>query len=326
MVQESTRVEKPPRSLARRVLVGTAKLLVLLVVFYYVGRALIRQLGEIDFRSMHFDGWYICLAVVSIIIGRIAVGLAYRFMLGRLGSSVSVASVMAMVWIPQLGKYVPGKLASLLGVVWMMGRQGVSAARATKIACVITALSSILAVIMAVPLTLSGPIHNRVPLGWLWSILLVAAGLVALHPWVLNLLLHVPMKKMGFGADDQPMRVSDYGWPTFFLLVNWLLLGLSAWLTTRAVTDAPVSWIPLMVSVSALAVTVGFFALFAPSGLGVREGIMLIVLSPVMGNLAAVVTVATRVLFLVVDVVLAGAGVLILRFSACRAGAEGASD
>ena len=60
-------------------------------------------------------------------------------------------------------------------------------------------------------------------------------------------------------------------------------------------TDLPLRWLGVYVAGTALAATIGLVALFAPGGLGVREGILLLVLTPSVGaEMAAVVTGALR--------------------------------
>ena len=106
----------------------------------------------------------------------------------------------------------------------------------------------------------------------------------------------------------------NYVFPLIIMFVNQILIGTSLWFLARSVTDISPILVPFFISACALASTVGFLAVFAPAGIGVREGILLIVLSPVIGGgYAAITVVAWRLLLTIVDVVLAGIGLLILR-------------
>jgi glycosyltransferase 2 family protein len=74
--------------------------------------------------------------------------------------------------------------------------------------------------------------------------------------------------------------------------VGWGLHGLSLGLTLRAVSDVPLrpeDW-PMWTAAVALATVVGFLAVFAPGGLGVREGLLIAALSvqPHIGNQEAI--------------------------------------
>lgn len=299
----------------RTVLIGTVKAVLLATLLFFVGRALVAQLRKTPWEQIHFNVPDLCLGVLCIIAGRISVGLAYRFLLRHLGSRLTFSAAMTVVWLPQLGKYVPGKVTALLGAVWMMGRYGVPTARAAKTVCVVVLLSILLGMMIAVPLTLWEPVSRMLPLGWLWCIVFIVGGMVALHPKVLNLILHLPMKRMGITTDAEPVRMRDYGPPAAFLALNWLLTGMGMWFVTRSMAGAEVRWIPILVSAVALAITTGFLAFFSPSGLGVREGVLLIVLTPLVGNAAAAVTILMRLTHMFVDVTLAGVSLVIMRFA-----------
>ena len=67
--------------------------------------------------------------------------------------------------------------------------------------------------------------------------------------------------------------------------------------------------LPLFVCISALAGVIGFLAIFAPAGIGVREGILLLALTPVISaGPAALVAVLARLLSVSVNLALGGAG------------------
>jgi len=64
----------------------------------------------------------------------------------------------------------------------------------------------------------------------------------------------------------------------------------------------------------ALAGSLGLLALFAPAGLGVREGILLIILGPIAGvGTSAIVVILARVLSILVELAAAGIGFVVLR-------------
>ena len=98
------------------------------------------------------------------------------------------------------------------------------------------------------------------------------------------------------------------------MLAQWALMGAALWAAARSLTALSPRWIPLFVSSFALAGTLGFLALFAPAGLGVQEGILLVVLAPALtGEVVAVTVVAMRLIQTIADAVLAGVGLGVWR-------------
>jgi uncharacterized membrane protein YbhN (UPF0104 family) len=63
-------------------------------------------------------------------------------------------------------------------------------------------------------------------------------------------------------------------------LVAWLLFGLAFWLLGASMTPVPYTRIPLFIFTLAVSLIIGLVIIFVPGGLGIRESIMVLVLSP----------------------------------------------
>ncbi|MDP6381465.1 MAG: hypothetical protein QF662_08985, partial [Phycisphaerae bacterium] len=119
-----------------------------------------------------------------------------------------------------------------------------------------------------------------------------------------------------FGRQPLPtsLRLRDYAVPLIVCLADRLLIGVTLWFVARSVTDISVIWMPFFISAAALAMTSGFLAVFAPAGIGVQEGIFMLILTPLLGEgSVAIVIVAMRLTQIVVEVVFAGIGTIMLR-------------
>jgi uncharacterized membrane protein YbhN (UPF0104 family) len=77
-------------------------------------------------------------------------------------------------------------------------------------------------------------------------------------------------------------------------IIAWVIYGSALWCLLRGVgLDAGVYW--EIVASFAAAYLIGFLALFAPGGIGVREGILTLLLTPYLGTgIAALVAVVAR--------------------------------
>ena len=73
-------------------------------------------------------------------------------------------------------------------------------------------------------------------------------------------------------------------------LAAWWIQGLALGLTIQAVSAEPVNWgdWPFWTGAAAVAVVGGFVAIFSPGGLGVREGLLMELLSRQLGPHEAV--------------------------------------
>ena len=96
--------------------------------------------------------------------------------------------------------------------------------------------------------------------------------------------------------------------------VVWALMGASFWMTGRALVGTSVSDLAEYGGAFACAWLVGFVAIYAPGGLGVREAMVVVLLRGKIGAAdALVVAAASRAVFTIVDCVAAAVGVVLLR-------------
>jgi uncharacterized membrane protein YbhN (UPF0104 family) len=101
-----------------------------------------------------------------------------------------------------------------------------------------------------------------------------------------------------------------FGWS----LVVWALFGIHIWLLSHAVGASGATTVAAAVGGIALAWALGMVAVMSPDGLGVRDGVLLAVLAPIVGRTPALaIALASRVMFALADVILAGVAALGLR-------------
>jgi hypothetical protein len=109
--------------------------------------------------------------------------------------------------------------------------------------------------------------------------------------------------------------LSSYAVPVACAFTQWVLAGLSLMWTSQAVTgQASIRDLPVLISLAALGQTIGYLALFAPGGIGPRDGIFFAALRVLYDPISASLIVPIRLVSqIIVDVSLAMVGLLILR-------------
>jgi len=200
--------------------------------------------------------------------------------------------------LSQLGKYLPGSIWQFVGRAAAYRNLGGEYGQIRDSLLVETAW--IIAGAMAIALLLCGPsivvlVHGSLSPGMRWWLLAFIA-LVAATAVVL-----------AFAKRALFLRLLRISIPTpRVLLVQagiWLLLGLSFWVLVRA-CDMPAE-LPFSVGLFAAAYAVGFLVPFAPAGLGVRDGILVVGLLPyATAGEALAVTVVARLVYLIVELAL----------------------
>lgn len=184
-----------------------------------------------------------------------------------------------------LGRYVPGKVWQIAGLAYLSRRKGVDPVTATA-AAVLGQGFQVAAALLVGAFALGAAPDAALPAGE-WILPAVAVGtVVLLSPPVLPRLTRGAFRLAGRarGAVPELGRTFGFRWVGLYAVV-WSLYGIAFWLLAAAfgVNGSPLG----LGSAFAGAYAAGYLALFAPAGIGVREGVLTALLAPWAGPSAA---------------------------------------
>jgi hypothetical protein len=199
--------------------------------------------------------------------------------------------------VSSLGKYVPGKVWAIAGMALMAQQAGVAAWAATASAVVLQALAigtgaAIVGLTGAVGLESAHP-GARAALGLLVLASAAGIGLILWPPAVRRLLRLARVPAEAAGAPSPAAVLGG-------ILANavaWVGYGAALWLLARGLLPDVKLELWTAVAVFTASYLAGFLALLAPGGLGVREGLFILMLQQPIGiGAATALAVASRLL------------------------------
>ena len=281
---------------------------VAVVVIVLVARAMQRNWAE--FRSLHVrlalaPGW-LALSALTVFATYAFYIESWRRLLAGWNQRIGFRAA-ARVWaLSNLGRYVPGKIWSVTGLVVLSRRSGVhgGAAAASAVAFQALVLGTGVAVVAAA--TPQATSTLRLALGFLVAV--VSLTFLVWGPTARWL-----GRVMSASTPLEPLPLSAVAIAAALMFLGWLIYGLSFWLFVRGLLPEP--HLPLAVAsgIFTLSYILGTLALFAPGGIGVRELVLISLLTPYLGSGGAVaVSVGSRVLLTVTE---AGAALLSVAIS-----------
>lgn len=285
-----------------------------LVIVAFVARALYRQIIEIDFSTFDPHWGLALLAACAIALVSVSQFAVDRWLLHAYGASATWAQAATLSWIPALAKYVPGKVVAIASMVVLLKRYRIPLAVALSVALMADALAVVTGLVTGAAMFQSPQVQSHLPGGWVWCTLLIALGLITLYPPVFSRLMNVALKKLKREPLSAHPKLGAYALPVLAAFSQWVWWGAALWCASRAVAQVPASQLPWFIVIAAMSNTVAYLAFFSPGGIGVREILLYAGLDPIIGRPnAALVVIAIRLIQTVVEIVLAGAGVMILR-------------
>lgn len=280
---------------------GLGQLALAAILAWFVGRAVAGQWGAL--RQAEWDvtlapGW-LALSVGLVLLTFALQVESWRTILAGWGQQLGRMAAARTWFLANLGRYLPGKVWSVAGMIVMATRQGVATWAATASAVVLQAigLGAALALVAATLPAADTGLRVAVGAG-------IAAGTLALMAWPPA--IHALQRLVPRLSELQPLPGGTLVAGSALSAAGWLSYGASFWALSRGLGQPPLLSVWVATGMFALAYTVGLLALFAPGGAVVREAVLLALLAPILGPGAALtLALASRLLLTVVELAVA---------------------
>jgi hypothetical protein len=300
--EEGSQVTK---GLAKRLLGSRLLKLAVVVIAAGIGAyEIVREWHEVH-QALGQIGFLACLwALLALLAMQFAMLRAWQGLLAGLGSPLPSMTAGRIVFVGQLGKYIPGSVWPILAQMELGARAKVPRARSAS-ASILTMVLSLLTGLIVAAATLPFAAANE---GYVWVFLIVPVGIVCLHPRILNPLLNKLFKLVKRPGLDRPLSgrvlLNAIAWS----FVTWLFNGLQCWLLAEKFGAPAGKTILLALGGYAFAWCVGFVVVIAPAGAGIRDALLVAALSPVIGaGPAFAVALVSRAVNTISDLLVAGA-------------------
>jgi len=283
------------------------KIAAMLLVLALIARSIARNWAA--FQSVHVTldvkiGWLVASVAVVFLTYAIQIE-SWRRMLRGWDQRLPYTRAARAWTIANLGRYIPGKVWSVAGLVVLAERAGVRRSAAAVSAFAMQAVvlgTGVVLVAVATP-------HAASPL-LLGGAVLAALALIGVLAWRRTALW------LGTLADATaplpPLPVSAILAASALMLVSWATFGLAFWMLIRGLISTASVPISAAMGMFALGYVMGIVAVFAPGGMVVRDLALVGFLTPLVGSGGALaLSLASRVQLTLTEASAAGAALLL---------------
>ncbi len=234
-------------------------------------------------------------------------------LISAFGFRIKLRHAFKIGYITNLGRYIPGKVWPVLGMAYLAKKFDIpeeTSVTSWIVALIFTLPSAFLVVIISFFLS------PKVYFESLGSIIDISMIIIALLITSVSFLLLFIPNKLFFIFNyflkmmKRPLIKFHIDVKTAFLVYFgyffcWVCYGFAFWLLlTSLVPDKSIPIIPT-IGTYVLAYQIGYLAFFAPGGIGVREFILSTILLPVIGPVAAGISVVARVWNMIIELIAA---------------------
>lgn len=238
---------------------------------------------------------------------------AWRALLADMGTPLAARPALAVFFVSQLGKYLPGGVWNILAAAELGADHRIPRRRSVSVMTVSLAVSIATGLALAAATLPFAPWQTAAT--YSWAVLTLPVLLVILAPPVLNRLLALALRVVRRPALEHPISWRGLLVCTAWTLLAWGVAGVQVWLLaiSTGMMASPATAM-LCIGGYAMAWSVGFLIVFVPAGAGVRETVLALVLAgSLSGGGAVTVVLLSRVLLTAADLGLGGFGVLLSR-------------
>lgn len=286
------------------------------IVFYLLfGIFLVVYVRSIDFQSLRgigIDWRYLLLSTIFSIAFRFFGAFIWFDLLKGLGAvhlnKVELVYVYAKSW---LGRYIPGTAPWILGKIYFASKHGVSKSKLAVSSLLEAALQIVAALILSLSILPFDSRFNTVnPAIRTAMIAVLVVCVVVLIPKVFNYLLssaHQIIRRAPLPAEHHTNARTLLRGAGMYILGS-VINGAALFFIAKSLYG-PLSYNDFLfiLGIGAFSGAAGMLAIFVPSGIGVRDGIQLLLLSLVVpGEYALAITIMARLWDVAADLVFFG--------------------
>lgn len=299
------------RSTRKRV-VDAIRIGFLVLVLAAVGYALVRNWSDVSGSFRRIGPGSLTLGLVLAMISPALTVLGWRVLMADLGSRLHIAPASGVFFVGQLGKYLPGSVWSVVVQADMAHKLGIPRRRTAVVGLITIALSALCGMVAGLPALPALVTRGEAQLPWWFLVLVIGGLLVGLWPPVLNRAISTLFRLLRREPLEHDLSLPAVALSTMWFTLSWLAGGASIWVMATSLAQEGTDARHLaVVSISGylLAAGIGMFSFVVPAGVGVRDGVLVLLLATSMPIVAATaVVVVARFYSVVADVAWAGIG------------------
>lgn len=298
---------------SKKILWRALQVFILGLILYFLGLQVFRNWQQVVDYNWQLNWLYIFAALISVIVTFFIFSSVWNIIIHALDKRhLSLAKSFKIAYLANLGRYIPGKIWQMFGMIYLAKKEGITEEEAVT--------SFGLSQVFAIP---SGLLSGLLYLGVYpdivaryskmdflsTGVIVIAIGIfivsliVVFFPQVMETVLNkifTLMKRKPIRLRmNKSLAAAIYG--GYFLA--WSMYGFSFWLFLHGITAQTVPLLP-MAGIFIVAYQIGYLFLFAPGGVGPREAMMAMLLAPFFGpGITAALAIATRIWLIAAEAV-----------------------
>ena len=226
----------------------------------------------------------IIIHVCALFMVHALLGLGWYQLLKSNGTAIDFRSLLQCFYLPNLGKYTPGKVLFFAGRIELVCRLNINIhrTRAALLFLIETALLLFFSLLLSIPSVIKMLGFNFDVLRAAYTIMGLAIVFMALKPAVFLKPINAVLVIFKKAVISSPPSIYTMSQLLFIYLLVWVFYAVSGIAIVSVFCELSMEGAIVAGSAFVCAWLIGFISIMTPAGLGVREGILLLLLQPIL--------------------------------------------
>jgi len=244
---------------------------IVIVIFFFMGRQLYFQWDELSRHETRFNYKMLLLSFIPLIFNFLINTIYFQHLLKNLGESIDSLNTFKVLYISQLGKYIPGGIWPILGQFYLFEKQKISKLTVFIANVTLILLDTISVLLVFIPFYLIF-FSNQFRYLNILLLIIIAFCVFLLNPKMLNKVVRLVNVKLKSKDIALEYKFHDLVYLVMLGVLDWLILGTGLFFLISSFHSIPVIYIAYLSGTFALSWIIGTLSFIVPNGLGIREG------------------------------------------------------
>ena len=284
------------------VLIKIVKYLILAVVLYFVYQAFASNWDEVSNFDWQINFWLLLLSIIAHLVTFALFSEVWCILMRGFGFTIKLHHSFKISYIANLGRYLPGRIWPVFGMAYLAKQLGIKEQESVTSWIIVQIFAIPSAFIVGTGALLLSPDNISMNLSSFMGIgfyiftlaVFILSLLIIFTPELMFKLFNHFLIKIKREPINFQIKISTAIRIFVGYMICWIFYGFSFWLFIVSISgnfDLPLTG---AIGTFALAYQIGYLSIFAPGGIGVREYIIKLLLTPFIGPVAVGVAIAAR--------------------------------
>ncbi len=250
------------------------KTLFLIAVAYFLIRYFVRNTEDIKELDIRLDWGVFLVSMLFYFLYKITLATLWHYITVLNQCNIKLKDAVRVYLYSILGKYIPGKVFMLAARLPAYSDAGIPVRKPT-ICFFIENVCTLLGAAFLFLISLFF-FPNDLLQEYMWFVVaFIVLFFIMINPQIINFLLRRFGKFIKKDDLEIPMTYGQMFQVVALFIANWFIVGIGFYMLARSIYPVPASQLLYAGGIFGLAAIIGIISIFAPSGIGVRESVII---------------------------------------------------